>query len=143
MTNGFAFGTRSVIWVSRVFRRDLPTPPFAGAAPFRVLPVRQQGRATTYGSAAFRHESRMADSACLRIVAGPSRARSRPSAAPGTGIPCSAPYSSRVVVSDPETHELGQVGHGAVEELEVTQSEISGHPPRAILQAAFDPIKER
>jgi hypothetical protein len=41
----------------------------------------------------------------------------------------SAPHADSVVVSDSETHELGQVGHGAVEELEVTEGELSGSDP--------------
>ena len=66
------------------------------------------------------------------------------SAPPGTGVPHSAPHSNSVVVGDSETHELGQVGHGAVEQLEVTEGELGGSDTvRADVQATLGPIEER
>jgi hypothetical protein len=55
----------------------------------------------------------------------------------------SARDSNRVVVGDSETEELGHVGHGAVEELEVTDGELAGSEPvRTEVRGALGLIEE-
>jgi hypothetical protein len=60
------------------------------------------------------------------------------------GMKDSAIHSNSVVVSDFETHELGHLGHGAVEKLEITEGELIGSESvRADLQRPLGPIEER